>query len=232
MKNKIVVVHQPDFLPYLGFFDRLLKADIYVVLDMVQFERGGWTNRDKIKTRSGTQWITVPMKKTAKETRICDVMLGTDTSWRDSHLCLFSENYRRAPYYGEIMPYIERLYQFDGTRMMDFNMASIQMLMELLDVHIEIRYASEMMLTKKSNELVVEIMNVLGEKYYLSGIGARDYFDKEPYEKAGIDVIWQDYRPTEYPQQFEGFIPYLSSIDALFNCGIINTRRILRGCLS
>lgn len=229
MSNKVVVIHQPDFIPYLGFFDRLLKADIFVVFDMVQFERRGWTNRDKIKTDKGERWITVPVKKTARETPINKIMLADDNSWREEHLRLFHENYKNALFYTEILPYIEKLYAFEGKRMMDFNMCSIEMLIELLDIKIDIRYASNMQLSKKSNELIVEVLNTLGEKFYLSGTGARDYFEEKTYTDADIEVIWQDYKPVKYPQQFGPFIPYLSSIDTLFNCGIAGTRKLLRG---
>lgn len=231
MEDKIVVIHQPDFMPYLGFFDRLLKADIYVVFDNVQYVRSsrGWTSRDKIKTQNGEKWISVSTQKAARDTAINQILLSKDGGWREDNLNLIHENYKKSPYYGEIMAYISELYNFQCERMMDFNLQSIKMLLQLFDIHIDIVIASELKPTGKSNTLIIDIMKKLGCTKYLSGVGARDYYVPELYEQAGIEVIWQDFKHPVYKQQYEGFIPYLSSIDMLFNCGIEESRRLLRG---
>lgn len=231
MEDKIVVIHQPDFMPYLGFFDRLLKADIYVVFDNVQYVRSsrGWTSRDKIKTQNGEKWISVSTQKAARDTAINQILLSKDSGWREDNLNLIHENYKKSPYYSEIMPYISELYSYQCERMMDFNLQSIKMLMQLFDIHIDIVIASELNPTGKSNTLIIDIMKKLGCTKYLSGVGARDYYIPELYEEAGIEVIWQDFKHPVYKQQYEGFIPYLSSIDMLFNCGIEESRRLLRG---
>lgn len=231
MQDKIVVIHQPDFMPYLGFFDRLIKADIYVVFDNVQYVRSsrGWTSRDKIKTKKGEKWITVSTKKAPRDTPINKILLSSDCAWKENHLNLFYENYKNCLYYNEIIPYIMELYSCNCKRMMDFNLNSIKMLMQLLDVHVDIIMASDLKPNGKSNELIVDIMKKLGYTKYLSGEGAKNYYVPEPYEKAGIEVIWQNFHHPVYEQQFEGFIPYLSSIDLLFNCGIEKSRKILSG---
>lgn len=231
MEDKIVVIHQPDFMPYLGFFDRLLKADIYVVFDNVQYVRSsrGWTSRDKIKTQNGEKWLSVSTQKAARDTAINQILLSQDSGWREDNLNLLHENYKKSLYYSEIMPYISELYRYQCEHMMDFNLQSIKMLMQLFDIHIDIVIASELNPTGKSNTLIIDIMKKLGCTKYLSGVGARDYYIPELYEEAGIEVIWQDFKHPVYKQQYEGFIPYLSSIDMLFNCGIEESRRLLRG---
>ena len=231
MKDKIVVINQPDFMPYLGFFDRLLKADVYVVFDNVQYVRGcrSWTARDKIKTLSGEKWLSIGIKKPPFGTAINEVMMRKDSEWRTDHLNRIRENYKKSEYYDEILPYIEDLYAFQCERMVDFNMRSIRMLMGLFDIQIETIMASGLKAEGKSNELIINIVKELGCHRYLSGIGARDYYVPELYEQAGIEVIWQAFEHPVYPQQYGGFIPYLSSIDLLFNCGIEKSRRILRG---
>lgn len=229
-RNEIVVVHQPDFMPYLGFFDRLNKADIYVIFDNVQYVRSsrGWTSRDKIKTRNGERWITVYTKKAPRDTAINQIEISYDSDWREEHLNLIRENYKNCPFYGEIMPYILRLYDFQCNYLMDFNLESIKMLMELFDIQIQLVKASELHPTGKNNTLIIDIMKKLGCRRYLSGVGARDYYVSEPYEQAGIEVMWQEFEHPVYPQQHGDFIPYLSSIDLLFNCGIQRSREILR----
>ena len=229
MEEKTVVIHQPDFMPYLGFFDRLLKADIYVIFDNVQYTRRAWMNRDKIKTKKGEGWLTVSTQKAPQDTPINRILLA-EGSWREDNLNLLRTNYRNSPFFHEIMPSIEELYKFPGTRMMDFNLASIQMLMQFFDIQIETVLASSLEPQGKNNTMIIDIMKKLGYSRYLSGVGARDYFVPELYEQAGIEVIWQDFKHPVYPQQYDGFIPYLSSIDLLFNCGIKHSRLILREC--
>lgn len=230
MQDKVVVIHQPDFIPYLGFFDRLLKADIYVVFDNVQYVRSsrGWTSRDKIKTKNGEKWISVSTQKASRDILINQVLLSKDENWRRDNINLIRENYKKSPYYDEIMPYILELYDYQCEKMMDFNLESIKMLLKLFDIQVDIVTASELNPVGKSNTLIIDIMKKLGCNQYLSGVGARDYYVPELYEEAGINVIWQDFKHPVYKQQFEGFIPYLSSIDLLFNCGIEASRKILR----
>jgi hypothetical protein len=228
--NKIVVIHQPDFLPYLGFFHRLLYADLYVVLDNVQFVNDrSWHKRDKIKSLKGEKWITVSVKRPKINTRIYEVLIDTKTDWRKTHLNLIKENYKKAEFFNEIFPYIEELYSFQDEKLIDFNMKSIEMILLLFDITIEKTFASSLDVYGKSNELVVNILRKVDAAVYLSGIGASDYYDPVPYEMAGIKVIWQNFKHPVYTQQFGEFIPYLSSIDLLFNCGIEESREILRG---
>lgn len=231
MSDKVVVIHQPDFIPYLGFFQRLIKADIFIVLDNVQYVRGSrtQTSRDKIKTVNGEKWINVGIQKPPYKCKIDDVYLSKDNSWRERSLNLLTENYKRATYFEEIYPYIKDLYKIGCDKMIDFNMASIYMLLKLFDItDIEIKYASDLHVTGKKNELIINLVQAVGCNKYLSGLGAKDYYISELYEQAGIEVIWQQFEHPVYPQQFGDFIPYLSSIDLLFNCGIVHSREILR----
>jgi hypothetical protein len=227
--SKTVIIHQPDFLSYLGFFHRFLLANAWVVLDNVQFVTGttkSWQNRDKIKTAQGEKWITVSVQKAPLGTLIKDILLSA-SDWRRDNLNLIRNSYVKAPYYTEIIPYIEDLYAYECSRLVEFNLKSSEMLMELLGVSIDMVLASELQPTGKSNELLVDILKKVGGDTYLSGIGARSYFTPEPFDEARITVIWQDFKHPIYPQLFGEFIPYLSSIDLLFNCGIDTSRKIL-----
>lgn len=232
--KKIVVIHQPDFLSYLGFYHRLLHADLYVVLDDVQFVSGSsraWTNRDKIKTIYGEKWLTVNVNKTSIGTNINQIMINYSIDWRKHHLEIFKQSYKKARFFDEIFPYIEKLYTRKFEKLLDFNMASIFMLTNLFDIKIKMEYSSNILTTKTKSDRLTEILICVGATHYLSGIGAKDYHKDEPFENAGINVIWQDFKHPVYPQLYGDFIPYLSSIDMLFNCGIVNSRKILRNCL-
>jgi hypothetical protein len=227
------VIHQPDFLSYLGFFHRFLLADIWIILDNAQFVTGtarSWQNRDRIKTAQGAKWITVSVQKMPLGTALKEVLLS-ENDWRRDNLNLIRNSYGKAPYYHEIMPYIDDLYTYGGRRLVDFNVKSSEMLMELFDIRIDTVLASELHPTGKSNDMLVDLLRKVKADRYLSGVGARAYFDPAPFAEAGIEVIWQDFKHPVYPQLHGEFIPYLSSIDLLFNCGIERSRKILRSCL-
>lgn len=228
--EKIVVIHQPDFLPYLGFFHRLVQSDLYVVLDNVQFLKGSsrWHNRDKIKTPQGVTWITVGVKKALQKTNINEILLDTTVDWRSKNLNLIKENYKNAKHFDEIFLYLKSLYDFECCKLLDFNIKSIITLMELFDIKIEMVTASSLNATGKSNDLLVNILKKTKATKYLSGIGAKAYYDPTPFEAANIEVVWQNFNHPVYPQLYGEFIPYLSSIDLLFNCGIEKSREILR----
>lgn len=231
MNDKLVVIHQPDFMPYIGFFERLLMADIYVVLDNVQYVRGNqdhWTNRDKIKTQKGERWITVSVQKKPRETKINEILLSENCEWREKCKNILKENYSKAKYYDELMPYVERMFGYQCAYLMDFNLNIINIINKLLDINVEIIFASIIKAHGCKDELLIDIMKRIGQTQYLSGTGARAYCNEKIYEQNGIRILWQDFEHPVYPQQFGEFIPYLSIIDLLYNCGIEDSRRIIR----
>ncbi len=230
--KKTVVIHQPDFLSYLGFFHRLLYADLYIVLDDVQFVHSNraWTNRDKIKTQNGEKWLTISVNKAPRNTKINEVIINDEVDWKSQNLALIKQNYKNAMFYEEILPYIERLYAHNLTKLADFGMESVRMLIELFDIDVDIVFSSELISTKTKSKRLVELLEQVQATHYLSGVGARDYHIDEPFQKSGIEVVWQDFKHPIYPQLYSEFIPYLSSIDLLFNCGIAKSREILRSC--
>jgi hypothetical protein len=229
--SKTVVIHQPDFMPYLGFFQRFLKADLYIVLDHVQFVNGtsrSWTHRDKIKTAGGERWLTLSVKKTARDTPINQVELSDSVDWIEGNLNLLVQNYRKAPHYAEIMPAVEVLYRSPSSLLGEFNLRSIEMLMDMLDVRVPFVLSSTLEPAGQKNELLIDLLQKVGATHYLSGTGARDYMEPGLFRDAGIEVLWQEFPHPVYPQQFGDFLPYLSTLDALFNCGVEGVRELLR----
>lgn len=227
---KTVVIHQPDFLPHPGFFHRLLGAQLLILLDHVQFVTGGsrsWTNRDKIKSATGERWLTVGVKKSALSTPINEVLLA-DTNWREESLNLLRENYRNTPHFSVLFPQIEALYARSCERLVDFTVASIQMLLGWFAIDIPLAYSSRMNPVGRKNELLVDLLVKAQATDYLSGTGARNYLQPGTFADSGIAVHWQDFQPPIYPQQFGDFIPGLSSIDLFFNCGVEQAQKILR----
>lgn len=228
--SRTAVIHQPDFLPYLGFFHRLLKADVFILLDHAQFVTGtsrSWTHRDKIKTPKGEQWVTIQTVKAPLGTPINQIRLA-DGAWREKNLNLLRENYRKAPFFDEIFPQIEKLYAYPGNSLFGFTRSSILWLMDCFDIRIEIVESGNLSPLGKTNAMLVDLLKKVEARRYLSGVGARAYYEPEPFAEAGIEVIWQEFEHPVYPQLHGEFIPYLSSVDLLFNCGIEASRAILR----
>jgi hypothetical protein len=157
-------------------------------------------------------------------------MVLAKNAWRRNNLNLIQNSYEKAPYYSEIMPFINDLYSWDCEKLVEFTIKSAEMLMELFNITIKTVLASDLPIQGKSNELLVDILKQVQADRYLSGVGARAYFDPAPFDAAGIEVIWQDFQHPVYPQLYGDFIPYLSSIDLLFNCGREKSRKILRSC--
>lgn len=230
--SKIIVIHQPDFMPYLGFFHRFLHADVYVALDHVQFvqhTRNAWTHRDKIKDSKGERWISLSVKKCPLITPIRDVELSVNTPWQQVHLNLLRECYRDAPFFRPIFQRLEQVYMVPFERMAEFNLALMDIVCEWLAIRIPRILSSTLEHTGSKSEMIAGIVATAGGTRYLSGTGARDYHDQDPFDRRGIEVIWQEFKHPVYPQRFDGFIPYLSVIDALFNCGPQVTAEMLRG---
>ncbi len=229
--SKTVVIHQPDFAPHLAFFQRFLSADAFILLDHVQFVTGtsrSWTHRDMIKTPTGEKWITLSVRKAPMGTPINQIELSTSVDWATSNLNLLKQNYRNAPFFDDVFPLIRALYDDPPTLMAEFNLRSIELLMDLLDVRLPWVRSSTLQPVGSSNELLIDLLGKVGATHYLSGNGARAYLQPEKFAQAGIEVVWQQFVHPVYPQQFGAFVPYLSSLDVLFNCGIAASRQILR----
>ncbi len=233
--SPVTVIHQPDLLSYLGFFHRLLQADLFIVLDTVQFNSGGsrtcWHNRDKIKTPQGAQWITAAIQKCTLGTRINEVLLSTSSDWRQRNLNVIHENYCRAPFYEEIIPWLENIFRYQCRRLVDFNLHALEMMLQLLGIQVKSVLASTLGVGGKGNELLVSLLKTVGASTYLSGPGAADYFDPDPFAREHICVLWQDFRHPEYPQLHGAFISGLSCIDLLLNCGTARSQAILKANL-
>jgi hypothetical protein len=229
--TKTVVIHQPDFVPYLGFFQRFLFAEEFIVLDHVQFVTGtsrSWTHRDKVKTPAGEKWLSLSVRKSPLGTPINQIELSDSVNWVTANLALLKQNYSTAPFFGEVFPFVESLYENPPKLMVNFNLRSIELLMDLLDVRLPWVRSSELKPEGTSTEMLINLLRKIGATRYMSGIGARDYMELDKFARAGIEVVWQEFKHPIYRQQYGAFKPNLSSLDLLFNCGITSSRRILK----
>ena len=215
----IVAVHQPQYLPWLGYFDKIRQADIFCYLDSVQYKKNDWQNRNRIKTSQGWQWLTVPVRFQFPE-KICDVKINPMVNWRKKHLQSLVTNYRRAPYFEKYFQVYEQIYSEDWEFVSELNIHFIERLAEALGLSQKpaVR-SSQLELREDPTDRLIDICRAVEADTYLAGQDGMNYMDLERFKDNGIEVIIQDFKHPIYPQMFNEFQSHMSVVDLLFNCG-------------
>jgi len=214
-----IVIHQPEYFPYLGFFDRLLESDLLVIFDSAQFQRG-YINRNRIRTPDGWQWLTVPISEQDHRQAINSVRIDQNLNWQERHCKALEFNYGRADYFRDFFPAIKKILTQNWRIISDLDSIIIKELLKIFSIKIGVKKSSALKVDGKSTELLVNICKSLGADTYLSGPGGKRYMDLNLFAQAGIKVKFQDFSQPVYKQQFAGeFQPQMSCIDYLFNCG-------------
>ena len=222
-----VVILQPGYLPWLGFFDQMARADVFVYYDDVQYDKHGWRNRNRIKTQQGPLWLTVPVRHSGRGfPRILDIELDNRTAWARKHVASLRQAYARAPYAAEYLPAFVDLLERRWQRLVDLDIAVAGALATMLAIAPRVARSSELGIDGDRSERLLRICQHFGASRYLSGKAAQDYLDVPLFEAAGIAVEWQEFAHPVYTQQHGAFIPYLSAVDLLLNCGP-ESRRVL-----
>ena len=217
----IVAIHQPMYLPYPGFFNKMKEADIFVFGDDVKFSRHYFINRNRIKTPDGTLMLTIPLKS-ASPKKISEIEISHETKWEFKHFRSIQTFYRKADYYESYIDFFERVYKKNWKLLIDINMETTYYLMKQLEINVEIYFTSKILKNyefKGKTQRIIDICEVLGADVYLSGPGGKHYLEPGLFERNGIKLVYQNYAPKEYKQLYGEFIPNLSVIDLLFNMG-------------
>ena len=220
----IVSIHQPNYLPWLGFFDKIKRSDIFVVFDDVQFPRGNckhFGHRNKIKTNTGTKWLTVPIKNKSGMVSFNDTIINYDTDWQDKHCKLMVYFYNKTPYFSDYHFPIFNIIQEQHNSLTELSVKLIKYFMKELNIDTEIVYSSQLNPSGFGSEKIFSILENLNATEYItgSGTGSQRYINEEAFGRRNINLQWQDYKCKEYNQLFGDFIPYLSVVDLLFNHG-------------
>ena len=218
---KVVSINQPAYLPWLGYFQRIAVSDVHIMLDHVQFEKNSFTNRNKIRTREGWQWLSIPLKTKGKFGSLEINTIETDNlqPWAKKHWAALCQNYSKAPFFGMYAPFFEQLYKREWTRLNDLLAEMTSYLLMALGITTPVRRSSEMEPRGHKDELVLDLCCKLGASHYLSGALGRNYLREEIFTAANIRVSYQNYRHPEYSQLYSGFEPDMAVIDLLFNHG-------------
>jgi hypothetical protein len=227
----LVAIHQPNFLPWLGYFDKLARADVFVVLDDVQFpKRGGtWVNRVRMLVSGQPAWVTVPVDRSYRGTRtIHEMAIDGSSRWREKLTRTVAQSYRRAPYFEETMPLVERVIGMPTERLAEFNETGIRLVCEALGIDTgKLRRSSELGVTSTATERLIELTRAVGGDAYLAGGGAGGYQDDELFPRSGVELVEQRFEHPDYPQLSDEPVEGLSVVDALMSCGREGTPRLL-----
>jgi hypothetical protein len=217
----IVAAHQPNFAPWLGFFDKAMAADVLVLLDTVQFIKRGYQNRTRIKGSTGPQWLTVPViSKGRYDQATLDVEIDETARWQSVHLRTLQSVLAKAPHRDTLFEMVEPIYaREDVHRLVDLNLAVLRAVACGLGLGTRLVLASELDLTGSSTELMVSLTKSVGGDVYLSGPTGRRYLEPTQFADAGLELRYHEFAPAEYPQLHGAFVAGLSCFDYIANCG-------------
>lgn len=217
--RRTVVVLQPGYLPWLGFFDQVLRSDIFVFFDDAQYDRRGWRNRNRVKAEDGQpQWLTVPVRHEGVQ-RIMDVAINNETPWARTHIRTIRQCYRSAPYLDRYIGELEELLSRRWEGIADLDIEVVKLMCGWLGIPGRFMRSSELAIPGRRSEFMLNMCLHLGATHYMSGDAAKAYLDVDLLQGHGVGVIWQHYSHPQYPQQHGAFVPYLSALDLLLNCG-------------
>jgi len=215
----IVAVHQPQYLPWLGYFDKMIKADVFCYLDNVQYKKNEFQNRNRIKTAQNWQWLTVPVLYRFPQ-KINEVKINNTVTWKRKHLQALVTNYKKAPFFEDYIGFFEGVYSKDWEYLSELNVYLIDNIRNLIGLKAtQTVWASSLHLSDDPTGRLIDICKVLGADTYLSGPDGIKYMDLEQFKQQGIQVMVQNFQHPEYPQLFGDFVSHLSIVDLLFNCG-------------
>ncbi|MEY8261605.1 WbqC family protein [Oscillospiraceae bacterium 50-60] len=225
-------IHQPHYFPWTGYFDKMAKADVFVLLDQVQLEKNSLMLKNRVLDKSGEiKYITISGETKGFLDREYRHLLTKDVKvWTTRQLNALRDYYRKAKYSGEIFPLFEDFLKRDDPTICQWTCASIEWVRELLDIKTPLIYQSELDYDRQSkrSDLVYAICRAVGADTYFSGRGASmEYLDQKKFAENGVEIVYQDFQHPVYPQcSSEEFVPGVSVLDMLFNCGVDMSRHI------
>jgi hypothetical protein len=217
----IVSAHQPNFAPWLGFFDKMMHSDVMVLLDSVQFIKRGYQNRAQIKGLNGPQWLTIPVISKGRYHQLTrDVEIDESRSWRSVHLLTLQSVLAKAPHRDELLDFLRPIYAREELHnLVDFNTALIGGVVDCLGITTRLVLASELGCPGSSSRLMLNLTKAVGGDTYLSGPSGRKYLEPEMFPAEGVTLRYHRFEPFEYPQPLPPFVPGLTCLDYLANVG-------------
>lgn len=213
-----VAIHQPDYIPYLGLFYKMWQVEKFVYLDDCQFSNVNWHHWNRIKTPQGECRLKIPVEQHLGDL-INHVRTKDELGWKDKHLKTLEMNYGKTKYFGEFFKDFKELLLPTYKSIADMNIAINTFIARKFGFNVEFSKSSDMNITTFREERVLDICNKLGATTYISGNGARAYEEEEHFTARRLKLVYTDYETIEYPQAWGEFIPNLSVVDFICNCG-------------
>ena len=217
----LLSVHQPQYLPWLGFFSKINMSDCFVILDNVQYKKREFQNRNKIRTAKGFIWLTVPVVTKGRfHQKIKEVKIDNSVSWQQKHLRSITTNYGKAKFFKKYSSFLEDIYlKSKWQSLNDLNCHIINYTLKELAIDTKIYTESSLDIEGSSTDRIINICKTLAADTYLSGSGAKAYLEEEKFKASGIGLCYQEFKHPNYPQAFKDFEPQMSVLDLLLNCG-------------
>ncbi|MBX9829361.1 MAG: WbqC family protein [Xanthobacteraceae bacterium] len=215
----VVSIHQPAYLPWLGYLDRIQRSDVFVFLDNVQFQRNSFQNRNKVRTAQGWTWLTVPLlTKGHTGGVLADIAIDPVQHWQRKHLATIAQSYAGAPFHDRVMSWLAPFYGQEWSRLADLCWAMLEAHLKQLGITTRLVRARDMEdHGERKSHLVLDLCRQLGATAYISGPQGRGYIDEASFASAGIELRYDDYRHPVYQQVHGGFESHMAAIDLMMN---------------
>jgi hypothetical protein len=231
--TRVVAIHQPNFFPWLGYFDKIARSDVFILLDHVQFQKtgGAWSNRVKLLQGGEARWVTAPIVRNFHGIRaISEIEFSPDGLWREKFKKSLVANYARAPHFRDVLNFLEPLIFNSEINIARYNGAALKSIAEYLGFSGEkFCWSSDLGGEGQASEMLVSLTRLVGGDAYICGGGAAGYQQDAAFAAAGIGLIYQNFKHPIYPQiGSKEFAPGLSIIDALMNIGAVELRSALK----
>jgi len=218
-----VVILQPSYIPWRGYFDQIRRADLFIFYDDVQYDKHGWRNRNQIKTAQGKRWLTIPVhsKGVTEGIAIKDVRIDWSKPWAENHLKALTFAYNKSPHFKDYLPWLESFYGRRAECLADFTIETTILLSRQLGItSTRFLRSSELAgIHGVKTDRLIQILRSVSAKHYISGPSARDYLEQEKFDEAGITLEYVEYNYPEYPQLYPPFDPNVTILDLLFMTG-------------
>ena len=229
-----VVILQPSYIPWRGYFDQIRRADLFIFYDDVQYDKRSWRNRNQIKTPHGKQWLTIPVYSRGAQTQnipIHQIQIVWETSWNETHLKAIQQSYSKAPHFEQYLPLLETFFLRHDEFLADFTIDfTIALARALGNTHTRFMRSSEISgINGQKTDRLIQILQAVGATHYISGPSAQDYIEQEKFDHAGVTLEYMQYDYPEYSQLYPPFDPYVSVLDLLFMTGAEAPQYIFKG---
>ena len=228
----IITIHQPEHLPWLGLFNKIAKADKFIILDSVQYEKNYFQNRNRILGTNGVQWIGIPVVNTKHmDGSIATTLISTDSKnakWKEKYLQTIKQSYGKYEHFDEVYPLLESAINIYTNYFCEINLAIIKSFCDKLNIHPEYIRSSELNVNGLKSDLILNICKCVNADIYIAGPSGRDYLDMEAFKEANITVKFNDFNHPIYPQKrTDEFISHLSALDLFMNVGFEKAKEII-----